>query len=117
MKNQKNLKALYVLFAILFMSFSGQGFAFSASSVQNLDSRNYDYLQAGQNKQAVILSNGVSSENIVSEENFTGFSGDLVSTFTSNKELLISVEKASFFDFSDRRKTILQFLYPFHFFW
>ena len=117
MKNQRNLKALYALFAILFMSFSGQGFAFSGFSTHNLDSRNYDYLQADQNKQAVIFSEVISSENTISEESFSNFSGNLASTFTSKEPSLLPVEKKSFFNCIDQRQLILQQIYPFHFFW
>ncbi|OEY71285.1 hypothetical protein APR40_06245 [Salegentibacter salarius] len=117
MKNQKNLKALYALFAILFMSFSGQGFAFSGFSAHNLDSRNYDYLQADQNKQAVLFSEIISSENTISEESFSVFAGNSASTFTSKEPLLLPIEKKSFFNCLDQRRLILQQIYPFHFFW
>tara|TARA_Y100000588_G_C14130644_1_gene871435 strand:- start:848 stop:1201 length:354 start_codon:yes stop_codon:yes gene_type:complete len=116
-KNQKNLKASYALFAILFMSFSGQGFAFSGFSTHNLDSRNYDYLQADQNKQAVIFSEVISSENTISEESFSALSGNLTSTFTSTASLLLPIEKKSFSNCLDQRQLILQQIYPFHFFW
>ena len=117
MKNQKNLKALYALFAIFFISFSGQGFAFSGFPAHNLDSRNYDYLQADQNQQAVIFSEIISSEHITSEENFPGSAGYLVSAYSSKEEFLIPIGKTSIFSFLDRRQLILQHIYPFHFFW
>ncbi|PRX48166.1 hypothetical protein [Salegentibacter salegens] len=117
MKNQKNFKALYALFAILFMSFSGQGFAFSGFPAHNLDSRNYDYLQAEQNQQAVLFSEIISAEHIASEENFGGFSGYLASAYSSKREFLIPTDKNSFFSYLDQRQLILQHIYPFHFFW
>jgi len=117
MKNQKNFKAIYALFAILFMSFSGQGFAFSGFSTHNLDSRNYDYLQADQNKQAVLFSEIITFENSSSEESFSDFSGSLPATFTSKEPLLLPIEKKLFFHCLDHRQLILQQIYPFHFFW
>ncbi|MBZ9630922.1 hypothetical protein LB465_09030 [Salegentibacter sp. LM13S] len=115
MKNQ-NFYIITLLLGLLLNSTGNKVFAFSATVV-NLDSRNYDYLQAEQNQQAVLFAEIITSENIFSEENFTGFSGDLASAFTSKKELQISVEKHSFFNFLDQRYLILQHIYPFHFFW
>jgi len=117
MKNQKNLKALYALFGILLMSFSGQGFAFSGFPAPNLDSRNYDYLQADQNKQAVLFSEITASENTTSEESFSDFSVNSAPTFTSKRLLLPPIEEESFFNCLDQRQLILQHIYPFHFFW
>ncbi len=117
MKNQKNFKTLYALLAILFMSFSGQGFAFSGFSDKNLDSRNYDYLQAEQNKQAVLFAENLSSEHSTSEENSLDFSGSFVSTLTSKEVLPPYIGKLAFFNHLDQRQLILQYIYPFHFFW
>ena len=99
------------------MSFSGQGFTFSGFSAHNLDSRNYDYLQADQNKQAVLFSEIISFENSTSEESFSDFSGNSTFTFTSKEPLLLPIEKKSFFNYVDQRQLILQQIFPFHFFW
>jgi len=115
MKN-RNFYITTLLLGLLLNSNSNKVFAFSAS-VANLDSRNYDYLQADQNQQAVIFSEIISSEHIASEENFSGFSGYIVSAYSSTKEFLILTEKTSIFSFLDQRYLILQHIYPFHFFW
>jgi hypothetical protein len=115
MKNQ-NFYIITLLLGLLLNSTGNKVFAFSAPVV-NIDSRNYDYLQAEQNQQAVIFYKIITSENIVSEENFPGFSGDLGSSFSSEKKLLISAEKNAFFNSFDQRQLILQHIYPFHFFW
>jgi hypothetical protein len=112
----RNFYRITLLLGLLLSNTGTKVFAFSAS-VANLDSQNYDYLQGKQNRQAVIFYENITSENIVSEENFSGFSGVLSSSFSSTKKLLISVEKNSIFSFLDQRKLILQHIYPFHFFW
>jgi len=110
----------FILLTLLLWSLNGASankvFAFSEVS-QNLDSRNYDYLQADQNKQAVLLSEIISSENSISEEKQIGFFGYLASSGIFQKEPIASFPKNSFFSFLDRKKVIFQFLYPFHFFW
>ncbi len=115
MKNQ-NFYIITLLLGLLLNSTGNKVFAFSAPVV-NLDSRNYDYLQAEQNQQAVFFPEIINSENIISEENFPGFSGGLGSSFSSEKKLLISAEKNAFFNSFDQRQLILQHIYPFHFFW
>ncbi|MBZ9730431.1 hypothetical protein LB467_12115 [Salegentibacter sp. JZCK2] len=112
----RSFNIISLLLVLLLSITSNTVFAFS-TTVVNLDSRNYDYLQAEQNQQAVIFSEIISSENIISEENFPNSSGNLCSSFSSKKKLLISVEKNAFFNALDQRQLILQQIFPFHFFW
>lgn len=115
MKN-RNFYIITLLLGLILNSTGNKVFAFSAPVV-DLDSRNYDYLQADQNQQAVIFFEIISSEHIASEENFSGFSDYVVSAYSSTKEFLIPTEKTSIFSFLDQRQLILQHIYPFHFFW
>lgn len=115
MKN-RNFYFIALLFGLLLNSTGNKAFAYS-DPVVNLDSRDYDYLQAEQNQQAVILSKVISSDRLASEENFTVFSDDLISAHFAQKAFLISTERKSLFSFLDQRYLILQHIYPFHFFW
>jgi len=108
-----------IFITLLFWSLSGASgskvFAFSQFS-PNLDSRNYDYLQADQNSQA-IFAEIVFSKNIASEESSLSFSGFCLLQFSTSELKLWNVENVFSFSIQDRRKLILQQIYPFHFFW
>lgn len=110
----------FILLSLLLWSLSGESdnkvFAFSPFS-PNLVSRNYDYLQADQNSQAAIFSEIVFSKNIASEENILPFPGFGLLQFSTSENKLSNVKKALTFPGQDRRKLILQQIYPFHFFW
>lgn len=92
--------------------------AFAFSKVHNqLDSEEQQYLQPDQNNGFGLIVEYAFSENISAEDPFFGASAILTSFFSTEPLLISSTQQILTFPLPDRRKLILQQIYPFHFFW
>ena len=116
-----NFKRLHILFSLLLLAslnaFSSNTFD-SEDLFKDLNSRNYDYLQADQNKQALFLEEtSIASFQIDSENNSGNFGAGI--NFTSTPPIPQSgLSSNRITTGSQDIKYFLELqIFPFHFFW
>ncbi|SDR90379.1 hypothetical protein SAMN04487764_0982 [Gillisia sp. Hel1_33_143] len=116
-----NFKRLHILFSLLLLAslnaFSSNTFD-SEDLFKDLNSRNYDYLQADQNKQALFLEEtSIASFQIDSENNSGNFGTGI--NFTSTPPIPLSgLSSNRITTGSQDIKYFLELqIFPFHFFW
>ncbi|TVZ26396.1 hypothetical protein JM83_1353 [Gillisia sp. Hel_I_86] len=115
--NKLNTVSLLLLIAFL-NAFSSGAFSYPSEGL-DLDSRNFDYLQAGQNKKAVFF-----EETSISSSYEQEFSNEL-SSFGRISELQFSLgtlikhfgQTTSWAYLRDSRQLLSQHIFPFQFFW
>jgi hypothetical protein len=105
-----------LLLAVLFCIASSNVFAFSKPAAK-FDSDQEHYLQTNQNTGAALIVEITFSKNFNAEDPFFSPSANSNSSFYAEKTILAPLQGNLFFRLSDRRKLILQQIYPFHFFW
>jgi len=115
------IKRLHILFSLLLLSSLN---AFSSNTIdyhhllQDLNPRNYDYLQADQNKHALFLEEtSITSVQIDSEDHSGNFGFGTLFYFTQplilHGQASLSIMPAS----QDIKYFLEHQIFPFHFFW
>lgn len=115
--NKFNTVSILLLLAF-FNAFSSAAFSYPSEDL-NLDSRNFDYLQADQNKNAVFIeiANVSSSYEQNSSNNFLS-GGNLPGFLISLKELNRHFSQITSWHYlRDDRQLLSQHIFPFQFFW
>lgn len=105
-----------MLLAVL-NAFSGSAFSHTPTH-QDLDSRDYDYLQADQNTNALFFGEFSSTTTISFLEKYPSGNGSFFLgsyTYSSASAENSNLEYADYLQ--DRRKDLEHHIFPFHFFW
>ena len=115
------IKRLHILFSLLllasFNAFSNPTFDYEQLT-QDLNPRNYDYLQADQNKQALFLEEtSITSIQIDSEDHSGNFSFSSLFLFSSASLIHGQVSKAIAPASQDIKYFLEHHIFPFHLFW